>query len=217
MKDFFKPDFWSMYESKGAGVVCFTCWGFHISQRLDQHQQWAPTSNFTTNKKSCHCGLVRICFYSKISRNPNFWMGHDGPKSWKIHKKKVHLDNDLDNMFCKFSVLAYLVYSMNPFPRCAKWIETHVKLHGPSGVQLAPSWKVLLYDYSTGDTTKQLNDPPSKVMKEAMKGGHHLAFPESWCKENLFAMEKTCLSLAGLKVSIFTLRHDCWRCNHHAC
>ena len=35
---------------------------------------------------------------------------------------------------------------------------------------------------------KQLNDPPSILMKEAMMGGHHLAFPESWCKRALFAI-----------------------------
>ena len=57
--------------------------------------------------------------------------------------------------------------SDEPLPRCANWIETHVTLHGPSGVQLAPL------------------ERPSK---EAMMGGHHLAFPESWCKRALFAI-----------------------------
>lgn len=37
--------------------------------------------------------------------------------------KKVHLDNDLDTIFCKLSVLAYYRLQYEPLPRCANWIR----------------------------------------------------------------------------------------------
>ena len=101
----------------------------------------------------------------------------------------------LDNIFgTSCHVLAYLVYTFSPLPKCANWIEkTHVTLHRHSGLQLAPHERVLL------EIQQQTPGPSIKSNERSDDGKSSFRLCQNHGgKNSLDAMDKNVRSLEGI-------------------